>query len=251
MMMYDKLAVVLLMEMASARQDSINCQIASYVLAHMNDLSGIGIVELAKRCHTGTSSISRFCKEIGLQDFAELKELLAGNSLRFQRTDHYGDHVIESIKQAADSVSLQAVRSFCHDLDRFTKVAIFGILKGAGIAFNLKTDLLMLSKPVFTTMSFHEQLEYLHKADKDTLILLFSHTGSYFEYVEARALSKNKPKIYMVAPAGTVPDPAVDMYIYFESVRDQISHPYQMQYIAGLIAQEYAAMHPSVSRIWK
>ena len=32
--------------------------------------------EMAKKCSVAMSSISRFCKEIGLNDFNELRELL-------------------------------------------------------------------------------------------------------------------------------------------------------------------------------
>ena len=75
-MIYSKLPVVFLSTIASERNGSTNCMIASYILDHLNEVQNMGIRDIAEKCHVAMSSISRFCKEIGLRDYAELKELL-------------------------------------------------------------------------------------------------------------------------------------------------------------------------------
>ena len=67
--------------LASEKKDSTNSQIATYLLNHLDDIKDIGIQEMAKECSVAMSSISRFCKEIGLNDFNELRELLISISL--------------------------------------------------------------------------------------------------------------------------------------------------------------------------
>ena len=75
-MIYGKLPVVFLSVIASEKSGSTNSIIADYILNHMDEVRDLGIKEIAERCHVGTGSVSRFCKDIGLRDFVELRELL-------------------------------------------------------------------------------------------------------------------------------------------------------------------------------
>ena len=43
----------------------------------MRALEDISITELAKECYVSNSSISRFCRDIGLRDYNELKSQIA------------------------------------------------------------------------------------------------------------------------------------------------------------------------------
>ncbi len=84
-MLYDKLPIVFLSTLASEKKDSTNSQIASYLLNHLEEIKDIGIQDMAKECHVAMSSISRFCKEIGLHDFNELRELLVSTNMNLNK----------------------------------------------------------------------------------------------------------------------------------------------------------------------
>ena len=79
-------------------------------------------------------------------------------------------------------------------------------------------------------------------ADENDLIIIFSYTGSYFDYQNLRALKKklNAPKIWMISGDKKNYPSFVDEVISFESLQDQAGHPYQLQFVASLIAQEYS-----------
>ena len=87
-MIYGKLPVVFLSTIASEKNGSTNCVIATYILEHLDEMQDIGIKEIAKKCNVAVSSISRFCKEIGLRDFVELKELLSSIDFYFEEQSH-------------------------------------------------------------------------------------------------------------------------------------------------------------------
>ena len=70
-MIYDKLPIVFLSTLVSEKNGSTNSQIAAYILNHLEEVQNLGIKEIAKECNVAVSSISRFCKEVGLRDFAE------------------------------------------------------------------------------------------------------------------------------------------------------------------------------------
>lgn len=254
-MIYDKIPVVFLSTIASEKNNSTNSQIASYILDHLDDFQNVGIKDMANECHVAISSISRFCKEIGLRDFMELKELLLSTNLRFEQQSHqintqdrlhdYSQKVKSSIEMVEASIDMKAMMMLCQDIRKYQRVAVFGLMKAGAVALNLQVDLLMLGKQVYTNISYAQQMQYILTADEDDLIIIFSYTGSYFDYPNLRAL-KNKlkaPKIWFITSEVQQYPPFVGGIITFKSLQDQLSHPYQLQFIEGLIAQEYARIY--------
>ena len=256
-MIYGKLPVVFLSTIATEKKDSTNSQIATYILEHIDQMQDVSIRELAQDCHVAMSSISRFCKEIGLKDFAELKELLADPDFYFEeqsqsssmqkRIDDYGQKVCESIQMVQSTLHQQQLIHLCQDLYHYQKVGIFGLLKAQTAAMNLQTDLLMLGKQVDSYVSYFQQMEHILSADENDLIIVFSYTGSYFDCENLRALQKKleAPKIWMITSTQQEYPYFVDEVLTFQSLQDQGSHPYQLQFIASLIAQEYFRRYKS------
>lgn len=254
-MIYDKLPIVFLSTIASEKKDSTNSQIASYILDHLDDVQNIGIKDMAAECNVAVSSISRFCKEIGLRDFTELKELLLSTNLYFEehsnslstqeRLNDYSLKVKDSIDMVEKSIDMKSIIDLCEDIQKYKRVAVFGLLKAGAVALNFQGDLLMLGKQVYTNISYTQQIQYILTANEDDLIIIFSYTGSYFEYQNLRALkSKLKsPKIWFIASEVKQYPSFINRVITFRSLQDQNSHPYQLQFIAGLIAQEYSRLH--------
>lgn len=251
-MIYDKLPVVFLSTIASEKQGSTNSQIAAYLLDHLEQVQNIGIKDMAAMCNVAVSSISRFCKEIGLNDYAELRELLTTTKLYFEKSsaggsshqllDDYSIRVKQSIDMVSDSIDMELISNLCQDIRRYKRVAIFGLLKGAAVALGLQTDLRMLGKQTYTNISYSQQIQYILSANKDDLILLLSYTGSYFDYQNIRILQQKRsiPKIWFIASGNHQVPSFVSRVISFASLQDQTSHPYQLQFVAGLIAREYA-----------
>ena len=73
---YGKLPIVLLSELAAGREDSNNCRIARYLLGRLDCLEGVSVEKLAAECFVPKATVSRFCRDIGLEDFSELRDLL-------------------------------------------------------------------------------------------------------------------------------------------------------------------------------
>ena len=250
-MLYSKLPIIFLSTLASEKDGSTNSIIAEFILNHLDDMASIGICDLAKQCHVAISSISRFCKEIGLQDYNELKTLLTLPELYYEpyslidntqeRMNAYVNKMKECMDQVLCSIDSNKIRQLCLDIQFYKKVAIFGLMKAGSVALNLQCDLLMLKKVTYTKLSYKQQMEYLKNASEEDLIIIFSYTGTYFDY-EFRRLPKilNRPKIYCIGGNRVENTNDVELeYITFDSMQDQASHPYQLQCVASLIAQEY------------
>ncbi|WP_265456080.1 MurR/RpiR family transcriptional regulator [Enterococcus sp. HY326] len=251
-MLYSKLPIVLLSAIASEKNGSTNSTIATYILNHLDEMKNIGITEFAKRCNVSISSISRFCKEIGLVDFAELKAILEKSELGWdlasqektfhKRVTSYSKKINDSMEQVANSISQKEISQLVKDIRSFKKVAAFGLMKAETAALILQSDLLMSKKYIYTNLAYKEQMDYIETATNDTLIIIFTYTGSYFDYSSKRNFLKNKDraKIWMICGDKINQPSYVFQQIVFESRQDYASHPYQLDFFASIIANEYS-----------
>lgn len=251
-MYWDKLKIVFLSELVSSDDGSTNCQIASYILSHIEEVKKCTISELSSKCHVANSSISRFCKEIGLNDFTELKDLINTTSFHFDlysnnkdikiRSLDFVTKVKESLDFACEDINFEVLNKLAKDIDSYKRIGIFGLLKAETVAMNLQSDLLVLGKNAITKVPFKQQLEYIKNANDKDLIIIFSFTGIYFEHTFQQRIPnhKTKPKVYFItSDYNSRSNKYFDEVICFKSLQDYASHPFQLQLISSLIAQSY------------
>ncbi len=252
-MIYDKFPVVFLSAYLREKEGSTNAVIAKYLLENYRSLSGIGIKRLADECHVGIGSVSRFCKDIGLSDFAELKELIESTSSGppadlprdpQERVSLWTDSVVRSLCMVRDSVDMKQVEKLCRDIESYEKISAFGMLKGQAAAADLQVDLMMQGKHIFSAVAYVDQLDHILSAGPDELIIIFSYTGSYFEYRKLRAEEKKlyRPKIWMVCGTEKKMPPYIREKITFASDLSRTSHPFQLEAAASIIAETYACL---------
>ncbi len=254
-MKWDKLTIVLLSELVSQNDGSTNCQIASYILHNIESVRGCNIEQLSDMCHVSNSSISRFCKEIGLTGFSELREILMEAELDFELYDkhmaidtqiqEFGKRVGDSIYKVMHSIDREILQKLVRDIYRYENVLLLGLLKAETVAMNLQSDLMILGKHTVNKVSFAQQRQCVsHSTGKD-LIIIFSYKGIYLDLTKAlkgRA-SDQIPRIYFVT---SDQDASKNRFVYdalcFESKKDYASHPFQLQLVGSLIAQQYGQL---------
>ena len=177
-MIYDKLPVVFLSALAAEKKDSTNKIIAEYILAHQDEIQDLSIKELASLCHVGTGSLSRFVRDIGLNDFAELKMLLSNTFYRFDQAegnvyDAQADHISSAVRIALQSLDHEKIQNLCRDIHDYENVYACGLLKAQNAAVDLQVDLRMLGKDVRTSVAYAEQIDHILQAGKKDLIIVF------------------------------------------------------------------------------
>lgn len=251
-MIYDKLTVALLGALASERRESTNAHIARYLLSHQDELGDLSVKGLAQACNVGTGTVSRFCREVGFADFDEMRQGIEASARRFEEVGVGETQEVRGIElcatvssalgQAAGSIDWEALDRLVDDLLGYEHISVFGMLKAQAAAVDLQVDLLMQGIYAETCVSHAEQLERIAKAGRDELIVVFSYTGSYFD---ARDLTEamrrvNRPKIWVVCGRRHKLPPFVADRLLFTSTGTQAAHPYQLELVAGLVAQELA-----------
>lgn len=125
------------------------------------------------------------------------------------------------------------------------RVAAFGLLKAETAAISLQSDLTMLGKNAVTKVAFREQMDYLSSAGLEDLVIIFSYTGIYFDYGLPRDVLRQGSKVWLVTGCPDIRERfgekglPVHRLLTFRSEQDFVSHPYQLQFAASLIAQRY------------
>lgn len=190
---------------------STNYRIAEYLLNHDN-IEKLSTQLLSEACHVSKSSISRFCKAIGVEDFSELKYLSKQTGYNqkkkfyFERqTDNemidYMDYVSLKIKEMEEHLDYQLIDQLVKDIHNYKKIVLMGISHTINPAYHLQQDLSCLHKAVYCTDNVIEQKEILMSSDEETLIIIFSASGAFFERVLPRDRVMNRehlPYIYLV-----------------------------------------------------
>lgn len=253
------LVIILLSLINSEIHDSNNYKIAKYILENLNELEDCTITELAKKCYVSNSSISRFCRDIGLKDYNGLKNQIAKYQISHQTAIHkfqyqgindehsltnYIDEIISNLVLLKNSISKKDILNLVVDIDQYPHVAAFGYLQSENVALDLQYDLQTSRKIIFTCLQFANQIEHIQNADENHLIIIFSESGTYFKRAFARShIFKNtahKPKIYLITANQDIQVPYVDKYIRYQSRQDYASHPYPLSAISGMICSQYA-----------
>jgi DNA-binding MurR/RpiR family transcriptional regulator len=252
-MIYDSLSVALLSLLGTESSDSTNAHIARYLLEHQQDLDELSVKSLAEACHVGTGSVSRFAKEVGFGSFADLRQAFVDARRGYARVE--GSDVSEraqnlarlnarALALAATSVDKATVTRLAHDLHAHERVQVFGPLKAQSAALSLQVDLLMQGKLVESCNAWSDQLERIARATRDELVIVFSYTGTFLEARDLHdALQRlDRPKLWMVCGNDRPLPSYVSDRVLFTSDQSPFGHPYQLEFVAGLIAQEYAAL---------
>ncbi len=242
-MIYGKLSVVFLTTLASEPSSSTNHHIAKVILEQINDFKNISIVDLAQLCNVGTGSISRFCKDIGLQGFSELKELLCQSDedamSQPSSNEELASQISDAIHLAVSSVRQSDLNNITSDIHYYSKIYAVGLLKAQNAAIDLQTDFYTIGKQIETSYSYKEQLDHIMHAEYDELILIFSYTGSYFEYDQELKKANKHARIWMITGNPNMSHDLVDKTLYFKSMQNRQSHPYQLEAIESLIFHTY------------
>jgi DNA-binding MurR/RpiR family transcriptional regulator len=251
-MIYDRLPVALLSLLSVEDHAAVNAQIARYLLEHAGDAGGLSVKAIATACHVGTGTVSRFAKDAGFESFAALREAFAEVSNGFERvegadgrerTADLARAIGTSVAQVATSVDHAALARLVADLHAYEQIGVYGLLKAQAAAIDLQVDLLMLGKLADTCTSAADQARRITGAGAAKLVVVFSYTGTYFDAVEiGSALRRvDRPKVWVVCGNDRPLPSFVADRVLFSSSHSQLGHPYQLEYVAGLIAQEFAA----------
>lgn len=244
-------------------QDSTNFIIAKYILENLTCIKLVSTKDLAEECNVSKSSISRFCRKIGYEDFMELQIAIATYRSHIDKrfpdleeinTTEIAQNFLESTKKMVHhfekQLDIHVLDELVHDLYHYERVVLMGHVQSSFPAFSLQHYLTILHKFVYSTQDLNEQKDMLERFDEHNLIVIFSAGGKFLERVLDRVSVMNRehaPKIYLITATKTTHYPFVykcislwDTFDYTSSVAlemysNLIALTYRSKYAQGKI----------------
>lgn len=249
-----RLHYMLLSVLNKETSDSVDYIIALHILRYMKVLDGVSIQELADSCMVSKSTVSRFCRKIGLEDYSDLMEEIHAADHAENETfimpafDGTPDEYLEKAEQAVASLrnglDFQKIERLAADIYNHEMVYAMGSMQAYNPAASLQADLAMYDKIIFAPSVFTHQTDVVHQAGPEDLIIIFSNGGNFLDRVLLNDNSRDslkEPEIWMITGNESIkPDENINEVIAVQDNHTYADHPLKFELISHLITLSYA-----------
>ncbi len=262
-LLYNRLLINrLLIILNEENPDSTYYHIALTMLRHNETLHEIPIHKLAELCNVSKSTISKFIRMIGYEDFADFRYATAFTDSHMERSNYFTNvmgyirqnsmdayicSVYQDIAATYTLLDWSAIDRLVRDLDRYQKVAAFGLMFSETAALDFQTKLAHSQKFIVTNLNDLKQEQFIRNADKDTLLIIFSDSGQFIDKyanvddLEGKPLfSQTKARVVLVTSnTAMAKDPRVDYCIFYKKTRSICNHRILYGILTDIIAYKY------------
>lgn len=258
-MLYNRLLIILNEE----PPDSTYYHIALVMLYHCEELGEISINRLSDLCNVSKSTISKFIRFIGYEDFADFRyaavftedkygyRISYVNDVMNYMESHSLDSYILTVQQDISTTYMnmdwEKVDRLVKDLDSYKKVAAFGLLFSETAALDLQAKLAYNKKFIVTNLNDLKQDQYIRDAKEDTLIIVFSDSGMFIDkyqkindFAYKKAFANTKAKVVVITSNQELEkDSRVDYCICYQKTKDLCTHRIVYGVLTDIIAYKY------------
>lgn len=227
-------------------------RIAHFLIRKVPEVGELSISDVAEGSFVSKSSVSRFCQRIGYADFRSMSQTMRkSQTYRYRRYDEYvaladGDEALDlyflQLNRCIEAVAAYANRE---RLDRLTdlimeheKIGVFGQMHSLPIAMNFQMELSTIERFASCPLMLPEQERYVMEAGEDTLVIVISSSGKYFEYYQSRPSfsSKRRPHLVLVTSNTSLRIcPPYDEVFVVPCAENSASRPLGLQIFMNLV----------------
>lgn len=169
--------------------NSTNKIIAEYLLRNLNHLDELTIYDVAEECFVSRSSIHRFLRQIGFDQFGSLGQYIKDSNQHWRafydyvNRENFLDNVkskmnemMDDISQLADSEPVKQLVRLLHD---YENVYFLSACTSASATQHLQEELLAMGKLIHVRTSSNVNADFLTELNKEDLLIVCSITGNY------------------------------------------------------------------------
>ena len=252
----------LLIILNEGKVESTYYHISKKLISIFNSLGEFSISKVAAICNVSKSTISKFCRDIGYEDYSAFKEAtkyysVNNNKLNFNNNiinylenhslEEYTKSIVNQINLISKKLNMKNIDELAKDIYHYDNVAAFGLLFSQSSAVDLQIKLAYQQKNIFTHSSDLLQDKYIRNAKEDTLIIIFSNSGNYlskYQMVEGNRkkslFEETKAKIVLITSnSEMINNKLVDLCINFQHSNTVQIHSFAFQIISDMIALQY------------
>lgn len=258
-MLFSRLLILLNEE----ERDSTYYHIALLMLEHIEELQKLSIGQLAALCDVSKSTISKFIRYIGYDDYSDFRYAAVFQDNKYRNDFNYTTNVMGYIRQHSldsyiltviqdisatyQSLDWDAIDRLVQDLVRYKHVGAFGLMFSETAAQDFQTKMCYLKKFIVTNINDVKQEHFIETAGEDTLIIVFSDSGEFLDkyvripdFANKTAFSRTKAKVVVITSNPQVQkDPRVAYCILYQKTRSMTTHRIVYGILTDIIAYKY------------
>lgn len=260
------LIIRLLSIINTANMDSLSYHIANSLLENYDLVSEVSIGDIAKKINVSKSSMSKFARQIGFDDYSDLKDNAGfvenryGNQLNYLTNIHekleknqfekYFEAINQDVTSLKETIDLKAIERFAKYLVDFQKIGAFGLLFSETAALDFQFKLAYKGKFIRSFLTDLNQQEFIKEADEETLIIVFTNSGNFLRNEQLRVGTPTK-KLFRQSHGKVIAISADENVRNLEFVEDAIifpnssdfqTHQFMFQIIMDLIISKYGQL---------
>lgn len=183
-------------------------RVAEFVVAHPGEAAGMTIRDLAARCGISETTVVRFCREVGLRGYPQLRLALAGEVGGRDRAvgvDVGGDIDegdtletvvrkivaldLQAVADTGDALSIPALQSVVDALVAAGRVDIYGVGASGFVAADLAFKLHRIGRPAYTSSDPHACITSAALLGNGDVAIAISHSGLTVDTRDALAVA--------------------------------------------------------------
>lgn len=177
---------------------------AKTILLNIYKIPDYTITEVSDMCYVSTATISRLCRKLNYESFADFKLDVINNINYFNEDwqnfifDHsipdrkdlsrgkqvFEDHfenIINNLRDTYNNISFADLLKIIDKIHNAKRICFMGNFFTQTAAMQLQIELSYLGKECFAMYPLSQQLEVLQEIEEDDLIIISSIAGSFFE----------------------------------------------------------------------
>lgn len=172
-------------------------KIANYILENISSIQNMNISIFAKNCNVSTATVTRFCKKINLESFANLKIHISKinvNTENLNKTSplakiySFYKEIIESTNR---TVNIDEIKLLYEKIKSAKRIFIYGIGSSGLTGNELMLRLIRMGFDCQTITDSHLMLINSSISQKDDLVIALSVSGETLDIINAIKLAKN------------------------------------------------------------
>lgn len=176
---------------------------AKTILLNIYKIPECTITEVADMCYVSTATISRLCRKLNYESFAEFKSDVIMNLNYFNHessrfifdhqlpdkqaltqgkeifTNHF-ENIINNLRDTFNNITFEELETIVDKIHNANRICFMGNFFTQSVSMQLQIELSYLGKECFAMYPLAQQKEVLKTLDHNDLIIVTSIAGSFF-----------------------------------------------------------------------
>lgn len=210
----DRILHELISIMNETDRDETYHDLARILVENIDKIKNMNITQLAELCYVSTSTISRFCRELGFQNFSAFKIALEGSygfeidynheykdsrtSLK-DKLDYLQNETIDSLKSINNVLNRDDLIELSKNIHDTHNIVFFSQSHYQFLALYLQQRLALFKKIIYIDVEQRRQISRAEQMDENSLAIIYSPRGQSFIFSRVSSLlSKNNTKTILI-----------------------------------------------------